>query len=138
MFRLTQAPELADETFETEEAAEAAVAELYGWAEVFTSDYFTVTVGFGTAEAMACYPSQEECDEDADDGAYAPRIIEMVASTYRAAIWTSEDGQADMVMTAQEDAHRRSDVALLALGRREATEQELDPDLVEIGEWTAA
>ena len=57
--------------------------------------------------------------------------------TYRAAIWTSEDGQADMIMTAPEDAYR-TDSALLALGRIEATEQGLDPDLVEIGEWTAA
>lgn len=77
MFRLTFTNGTPDETFETEAAAEAAVAELYGWAECITSDYFTVMVGEGTASARACYETQEECDEDADGGAYPPRIIEV-------------------------------------------------------------
>lgn len=79
MFRLTLSNGTPDETFETEEAAKAAVAELYGWAEAFTSDYFTVTVGrdLETAQAMACYETREECDRLGADDAYGPRIIEV-------------------------------------------------------------
>jgi len=54
-------------------AALAAIGTELNWSDPVYSDSFSADDG----EASCVYPTQEECDTDADDGAYAPRITEI-------------------------------------------------------------
>lgn len=61
---------LSGTTYASRADAEAAVRAFYRWDAIITSDSFATDAG----EAVCCYPSDEDCDADAE-GAYAPRIV---------------------------------------------------------------
>lgn len=56
-------------------------------------------------------------------------------TTYRAAVWTSDDGQAETVLTSQEQAHL-SDDDLIAAAELERLEIGLTPEQESDGEIT--
>jgi len=58
-------------------------------------------------------------------------------TTYRAAYWISDDGQAEVRLTGEADAHLDDD-ALLAKARDEAIREDvsLETGRLVVGEWT--
>jgi hypothetical protein len=68
-----------DHDYETQDEAAEAIRTAYGWDEVVLSDSYSVGNDYGTgdADAVSAYETQEECDAD-QDGAHAPRIVEIV------------------------------------------------------------
>jgi hypothetical protein len=65
------------QTYETREEAAVALRDAFGWEGVVLSHGYSDVDGNGVeTTAWSAYDSSEDCDSD-NDGAYAPRIVEV-------------------------------------------------------------